>query len=202
MRIMSKYALALLVTAACGAMKPATAQTPAPVVSNFATTATSAPETNALALPRVVPPPPAPTEIVAVSSTAPKPAVNLLTAPTIPPAWLATPAKPAVVPSGLPTQVTVKPSASSQGVAAPRVVLTPMAAAPARPALALVPVASLGRPPLQPATASAPLPRPWPPAYAVRNNAQDQGTRGVAYFEAAPKPQAPATVTAAPANPK
>jgi hypothetical protein len=201
MHKLTKYALALLMTAACGAAKDAAAEAPAPIASQFATATRVAPGADPLALPRVVPPrpsPPAPSEIVAVSAKAPKLAVDLLTAPTVPPAWLATPAKVAVIPSALPSQAPAKSSLPAPSVPAPKVVLKPVAAAPVRPAFALVPVVCAARPAVHPATAAAPPMRSWPPAYVVRPNVPNQETHGVAYFE----PHAPAAVAAPTGNPR
>jgi len=196
MREILRYALTLLATAAivCGLTQPASAQGPSLVVSSFAPVVHGGPETDALlALPRVVPPPqrlpPSTDHILLISAIAPKPAVDLLAAPTVPPAWLGgptslAPSKLAVIPSGLPAVGTVKPSVIGAIVARPRIVLTPIAAVPA-------PVIVAARPTLQPLTTSRPAIRSWPAAHLVRQDSRTQETRGVAYFETAPVPQAP-----------
>jgi hypothetical protein len=200
-----KYALALLAAAAWGLPKPAAGQSPPPIVSTFKPTA-SEQGTDALALPRVVPLRPfSPTSPIApVSAAAPKPALDLLTAPTVPAAWLAAPAKLTVIPSGLTTKTPAKPSAPVQDAVKPKIVLTPITAAPVRSVLIPMPVVSAAQPVLKPLTAAAPQTltaaappaRSWPPAHLVRKNVQDQEIRAVAHFEPAREPQRPATVPA------
>ena len=206
MRGILRYDLTLLATAAIafGLTRPAAAQGPSPVVSSFATVVHGGPETDALALPRVVPPSrrlrASTDHILPVSAIAPKPAVDLLAAPTVPSAWLtaptlSAPSQLAVIPSGLPAVGTVKPAVAGQIVGRPKIVLTPIAATPA-------PIIAAARPTLRPLTANRPAIRSWPAAHLVREDNHTQETRGVAYFETAPVPQAPAAVPAIPANPK
>jgi hypothetical protein len=198
MRGILRCALALLATAttALGLTRLALAEGPSPVVTSFTTVVHVAPETDALALPRVVPPPQrspvSPDHILPVSAITPKPAVDLLAAPTVPPAWLSAPTtsatpKVAVIPSGLPVAGVVKPSIAVQMVARPKIVLAPLVAAPA-------PIIAVAGPRIQPWTARRPPIRPWPAAHLVREDIRTQETIGVAYFETAPAPQAPVVV--------
>jgi hypothetical protein len=193
MRNILKYTLVLLMTT-YGTAKLVAAQTLSPAVSDSTTATLGKPETDVLALPRVVPPPPAlPPKvfITPVSASAPKPAMDLLTAPAVPPAWLAAPsprsAKVTVIPSGLPGPAAAKSVASVPTTATPKVVPMPMVP---------VPVVSAARPALLPLTAAAPRIRTWPPAHLVRKNVQDQETHGASYIEPAPPPQAPAVLSA------
>jgi hypothetical protein len=195
MRLLLKCT-AMLATAATafGLARPAAAQEPCPVISRFATVAHDEPGIDALALPRVVPPlrpSPSTDAVVPVSAVTPKPASDLLAAPTVPPAWLATPtssapAQLAVLPSGLPAWAPMKSNAPVRFAARPRIVPTPIAAA---------------RSAARSLTAPAPIVRSWPPAQLERDLRARQ-THAATYIEAAPQPAVPAAVTAIPANPQ
>jgi hypothetical protein len=212
MRDLLRYTLALIAAATIyGLAKPVAMQAAPPIVSQFAPATPIVPEADVLVLPRVVPPPkaaPPKNLITPVSFAAPKPAVDLLTAPTVPPAWLTAPNRSApsqlvVIPSGLPSRPPAALAAPVHAALAPKIAPTPVVAASVAPALIPLAVATTTvRPTLQPLTTAGPPIRSWPPAHVVRKNVPDQETRGVAYFETAPTRQAPAAVIAVPASPK
>ena len=208
MRDLLRYTLALLAAATiCGLAKPVAMQAAPPIVSQFAPATPIAPEADALILPRVVPPPkaaPPKNPITPASFAASKPAMDLLTAPTVPPAWLTAPSRSGpsqlvVIPSGLPSRPPAALAVPVHAALPPKIVPTPVVAASVAPTLN-PPSAVAVRPTLQPLTKTGPPSRSWPPAHLVRKNVGDQETRGVAYFETAPIPQTPGVVVAVPGS--
>ena len=132
MRNILKYTLVVLMTTTYGRQTPSP-QTRSPAVSDFTTATPDKQETDVLALSRVVPRLRRhcrPRFLLRPYRPRPKAAMDLLTAPAVPPAWLARllrdrPKSP-VIPSGLPGLTSVKSLAPFPMAAAPKVVLMPM----------------------------------------------------------------------------